>query len=156
MTLRSTCYLAQALGKYTLAIYAPSKVIDTTICAVLQSLMRESVSYVWQAESDSPITICTLDCPSIHNHSFHFETLRVFVYLSLCLCLRGATIPTVFGSPAGLHYVLSHRRAGEPFLPASTIIPQLRPSQTCPPLNLAAYLLTTVLPPRAMWFPHWL
>ena len=77
-------------------------------------------------------------------------------YMSLCLCLRGATIPTVFGSPAGLHYVLSHRPAGEPFLPASTIILQLRPSQTCPPLNLAAYLLTTVLPPRAMWFPHWL
>ena len=85
-----------------------------------------------------------------------FETLRVFVYLSLCLCLSGATIPTVFGSPAGLHYVLSHRRAGEPFLPASTIILQLRPSQTCPSLNLAAYLLTTVLPPRAMWIPNWL
>ena len=91
---------------------------------------------------------------SIHPQPF-FPFLKH--YVSLCLCLRGATIPTVFGSPAGLHYVLSHRRAGEPFLPASTIILQLRPSQTCPLLNLAAYLLTTMLPPRAMWFRHcWL
>ena len=48
--------------------------------------MRESLSYVWQAESDSPITICTLDCPSIHNHSFHFwntTCLCVFVFVSL-------------------------------------------------------------------------
>ena len=115
--------------------------------------MRESLSYVWQAESDSPITICTLDCPmSIHPQPL-FPFLKHHVSLCICLCLRGATIPTVFGSPAGLHYVLSHRRAGEPFLPASTIILQLRPSQTSPPFNLAAYLLTTVLPPRALWFP---
>ena len=149
MTLQSTCYLAHALGKYTLAIFAPSKVIDTTMCSFIISQTCAYNAFLCMAGREW-LTICTLDCPSIHSHSFH---ICVFMYLSLCLCLSGATIPTVFGSPAGLHYVLSHRRAGEPFLPASTIILQLRPSQTCPPLNLAAYLLTTVLPPRAMWFP---
>ena len=107
--------------------------------------MRGSLSYVWQR-----VTHHMYSRLSIHPKPF-FPYLKH--YVSLCICLSGATIPTVFGSPAGLHYVLSHRRAGEPFLPASTIILQLRPSQTCPSLNLAAYLLTTVLPPRAMWFP---
>ena len=88
-------------------------------------IMRGSLSYVWQR-----VTHHMYSRLSIHPKPF-FPYLKH--YVSLCICLSGATIPTVFGSPAGLHYVLSHRRAGEPFLPASTIILQLRPSQTRAP-----------------------